>query len=192
MRPARDVNGRVRSVAFRHTGVMMGEVLNRAALKGRLDEARAAGKRIVFTNGCFDILHRGHLECLRRAGELGDLLVVGVNTDDSVRRLKGPRRPYVGEADRAALVAALECVDFACKFDEDTPLELIRELRPDVLVKGKDYDISEVVGAEDVRSWGGEVHLIDLVGGLSTSDIIRRIAGAGGGGSTKRGAGKGP
>ncbi len=169
----------------------MGLAMDREELKGRLKKLRARGKRIVFTNGCFDILHRGHLECLRQAKELGDTLVVGVNTDASVRRLKGEGRPYVGEEDRVALLSALEPVDYVCKFHEDTPLELIRELRPDVLIKGEDYKASEVVGATEVRSWGGEVRLIRLVPGISTTEIVRRIASAGGP-SPEEGGGKGP
>lgn len=169
----------------------MGLAMDRAELKGRLEKLRAQGKRIVFTNGCFDILHRGHLECLRQAKKLGDALVVGVNTDASVRRLKGEGRPYVGEEDRVALLLGLEPVDYVCKFHEDTPLELIRELRPDILVKGEDYRASEVVGATDVRSWGGEVRLIRLVPGVSTTEIVRRIASAQGP-PPKEDGGKGP
>ncbi len=147
---------------------------------------------MVFTNGCFDILHRGHLECLRQAKALGDVLVVGINTDASVRRLKGKGRPYVGEKDRAALVSGLECVDYACTFAEDTPLEIIMELRPDVLVKGGDYSHSEVVGADEVAAWGGEVHLVELVPGISTSDILRRIRDGEVRNPTGDGTGKGP
>lgn len=156
----------------------MGEVMDRAKLKERLEKSRAAGAKIVFTNGCFDILHRGHAECMRLAKEMGDVLVVGVNTDDSVRRLKGPGRPFFNENDRSGLVAALKPVDFVCMFDEDTPLELIRELRPQVLVKGNDYRIEEVVGAKEVRAWGGEVRLVELVPSLSTTELVRRIVAA--------------
>jgi D-beta-D-heptose 7-phosphate kinase/D-beta-D-heptose 1-phosphate adenosyltransferase len=153
----------------------MGEVLDRGALARRLEEARAAGKKVVFTNGCFDILHRGHVECLRQAKALGDLLIVGLNSDDSVARLKGAGRPVMGQEDRAAVLCALADVDYVCIFNEDTPLELIKALRPDVLVKGGDYKPSEVVGAKEVESWGGRVALIDLVPGSSTTGLLDRI-----------------
>jgi rfaE bifunctional protein nucleotidyltransferase chain/domain len=155
----------------------MGSVVDRVWLKTRLPELRREGARVVFTNGCFDLLHRGHLECLKSAKSLGNLLVVGVNSDASVRRLKGEGRPYVKEQDRAALVSGLECVDYTCTFSEDTPLELIMELRPDVLVKGGDYKLSEVVGAKEVIAWGGEVRLVEYLAGVSTSEIVRRIRG---------------
>lgn len=153
----------------------MGEVLDRDKLAKRLEAARNGGKKVVFTNGCFDILHRGHIQCLRQARALGDLLVVGLNSDESVARLKGPGRPVQGQDDRAAVLSALGAVDYVSIFDEDTPLELIVALRPDVLVKGGDYKDAEVVGAGEVRSWGGEVALIELVPGASTSGLLARI-----------------
>lgn len=140
--------------------------------------ARAAGK-VVFTNGVFDLLHRGHVDLLLAARELGDALVVGVNSDDSVRRLKGPQRPIRGEADRLYVLAALEVVDAVVPFGEDTPLELIRALRPDVLVKGGDYTIETVVGAPDVIAWGGDVVLIPLTAGHSTTGTVARLRGSG-------------
>jgi D-beta-D-heptose 7-phosphate kinase/D-beta-D-heptose 1-phosphate adenosyltransferase len=136
---------------------------------------RAANARIVFTNGVFDLLHRGHVEYLEEARSLGDRLVVGVNTDGSVRRLKGPSRPIVGEEDRAAVVRALACVDLVILFGEDTPLRLIEAVEPDVLVKGADYAPSDIVGREVVEARGGRVTTIALREGLSSSEIVRRI-----------------
>jgi D-beta-D-heptose 7-phosphate kinase/D-beta-D-heptose 1-phosphate adenosyltransferase len=135
-----------------------------------------AGKKIVFTNGCFDILHFGHVDYLRKAASLGDIMVVGLNSDVSVRRLKGPCRPVNGEEDRASLLAALEFVDYVVIFDEDTPYELIMNLQPDILAKGADYRPEEVVGRDLVESRGGTLALIPLVEGRSTSAIIEHIA----------------
>lgn len=151
----------------------------------RRDAVRVAGPdrsfRLVFTNGCFDVLHRGHLQCLTEARRLGDALLVAVNTDASARRLgKGPERPLVDERSRAEVVAALECVDLVTLFDEDTPRELIAELQPDVLVKGGDYAEDEVAGAAMVREWGGRVVIVPRVPGQSTSGLVERIrAGSG-------------
>jgi D-beta-D-heptose 7-phosphate kinase/D-beta-D-heptose 1-phosphate adenosyltransferase len=136
---------------------------------------RAANARVVFTNGVFDLLHRGHVEYLEEARALGDRLVVGVNSDASVRRLKGPSRPIVGEADRLALVAALACVDLAVLFADDTPLRLIEAVQPDVLVKGGDYAVPEIVGRDVVEARGGRVTTIALRPGLSTSELVKRI-----------------
>ncbi len=133
--------------------------------------------RLVFTNGCFDLLHRGHVEYLDQARRLGDFLVVGVNSDASVERLKGPGRPVVPQADRALVVAALEAVDAVTLFEEDTPRALIRSLLPDVLVKGGDYSPDQVVGREEVEEAGGEIRVIPLIRGRSTSDLITRIQG---------------
>ena len=131
--------------------------------------------RLVFTNGCFDILHRGHVEYLHQARLMGDLLVVGVNTDASVERLKGPGRPVVPQADRALILAALESVDAVTLFDEDTPRELISTLLPDVLVKGGDYAPATIVGREAVEEAGGEVRIIPFIQGRSTSGLLRQI-----------------
>jgi D-beta-D-heptose 7-phosphate kinase/D-beta-D-heptose 1-phosphate adenosyltransferase len=130
---------------------------------------------LVFTNGCFDLLHPGHVEHLAQARALGDLLVVGLNSDDSVRRLKGARRPLVAEADRAAALAGLGSVDAVIVFDEDTPLELIEELLPDVLVKGGDYHLDGIVGREVVEQAGGDVRVLHLVEGYSTTNILNRL-----------------
>lgn len=137
--------------------------------------ARAPGQRVVFTNGVFDILHRGHVEYLYAARALGDGLVVGLNTDASVRRLKGPERPINDERDRALVLAALGCVDAVTLFDEDTPLALISALLPDVLVKGSDYRPDEVVGRAEVEAAGGRLVLIPFVEGRSTTALVDRI-----------------
>ena len=133
-------------------------------------------RKVVFTNGCFDILHRGHATYLAQARELGDLLVVGLNTDASVRRLKGPSRPVNCEHDRAFLLAALACVDFVILFDEDTPAELIRRVQPDVLVKGGDYTLDNIVGADFVLQNGGTVTTIPFVDGYSTTLTLQKIS----------------
>ena len=141
--------------------------------------------RLVVTNGCFDLLHPGHVECLSRARELGDVLLVAVNSDASVRRLgKGPGRPLVDERSRAEVVAALECVDLVTVFDEDTPREVVAALQPDVLVKGGDYSEEEVVGSRTVRACGGEVVIVPLLPGHSTSRLLVGIEAARGGRST--------
>jgi rfaE bifunctional protein nucleotidyltransferase chain/domain len=136
---------------------------------------RARGARIVFTNGVFDLLHRGHVEYLEDARAQGDRLVVGLNTDASVRRLKGPTRPLVPEAERAELLAALACVDLVVPFDDDTPEALIREVAPDVLAKGADYALEAIVGREFVEGRGGRVVRVKLREGLSTTTIVERI-----------------
>ncbi len=148
---------------------------DRAALVAQLDAARLAGRTIVFTNGVFDILHAGHIQLLRRARDLGDLLVVGVNNDRGVRRLKGPTRPINGEHDRLALVAALDAVDHAILFEEDTPTELIRALRPHIHVKGGDYAGATLPESDAVRAGGGRTVILPLKGDLSTSATIDRI-----------------
>ncbi|MDR2219170.1 MAG: bifunctional D-glycero-beta-D-manno-heptose-7-phosphate kinase/D-glycero-beta-D-manno-heptose 1-phosphate adenylyltransferase HldE [Methylobacillus sp.] len=147
------------------------------ALLERVAAWRVSGDKIVFTNGCFDLLHAGHVTYLEGARKLGDRLIVGLNTDRSVSALKGPNRPVIHEADRARVMAALESVDAVVLFDEDTPLELIRAIRPDVLAKGSDYSEDQVVGGSDVKSWGGRIALVELVPGRSTSNIIGKLAG---------------
>ncbi|HEU0276450.1 MAG TPA: D-glycero-beta-D-manno-heptose 1-phosphate adenylyltransferase [Rhodanobacteraceae bacterium] len=137
---------------------------------------REAGQRIVFTNGCFDLLHMGHLELLREAARQGDILIVAVNGDASVRRLKGPARPLVPAGERAAMLAALSCVDAVTIFDEDTPLAVLQAVRPDVLVKGQDYRVEQVVGRELVESGGGRVMLVPLTPGKSTTALVEHIA----------------
>lgn len=146
------------------------------ALAGRW---RAAGKRIVFTNGCFDLLHAGHLSLLHRAAQCGDVLILAVNSDASVQRLKGPERPLVPERERAAMLAALTCVDAVTLFEEDTPLEILQAIRPDVLVKGQDYQIEQVVGRDLVEAAGGRVVLVPLLPEKSTTALIERIVNRG-------------
>jgi D-beta-D-heptose 7-phosphate kinase/D-beta-D-heptose 1-phosphate adenosyltransferase len=134
-----------------------------------------AGKQIVFTNGCFDLLHAGHLSLLGHAARLGDVLVLAINSDASVRRLKGADRPLVPQAERAALLAALSFVDAVTIFDDDTPLEILRAVRPQVLVKGGDYQPAQVVGREFVESGGGRVEIVPLVPEKSTASLVERI-----------------
>jgi D-beta-D-heptose 7-phosphate kinase/D-beta-D-heptose 1-phosphate adenosyltransferase len=141
----------------------------------RVRDLQSAGSKVVFTNGCFDILHAGHVDLLRRARAQGDALVVAINTDASVERMKGPNRPIIPENERAELLAGLEMVDFVCFFDEDTPLEIILEIKPDVLVKGADWT-ANIVGQREVEGWGGTVVALSLVDGHSTSGIIERVS----------------
>jgi len=130
---------------------------------------------VVFTNGVFDLLHAGHIDLLTAARALGDRLIVALNSDSSVRRLKGPARPVRSEADRAYVVAALEAVNAVTVFDQDTPLEIVLALRPDVLVKGGDYSLDMIVGRREVESWGGRVHVVPLTAGQSTTRIIEAL-----------------
>lgn len=141
---------------------------------GRNDFKRH-GQKIVFTNGCFDVLHFGHVHYLLQAKKLGDILVIGLNSDDSVRRLKGPTRPINGENERAFVLAALACVDYVTLFEEDTPEELIKVVRPDVLVKGGDYTLDNIVGADFVTQNGGIVTTIPFVEGFSSTRIIEKL-----------------
>jgi D-glycero-beta-D-manno-heptose 1-phosphate adenylyltransferase len=156
------------------------EIIRRKILSGSeldrwLIRARFKNQKIVFTNGCFDVLHRGHVDYLVRASELGDLLVVGLNTDDSVKRLKGPSRPYLDEETRAYILASMSFTSAIVLFEEDTPLDLIRRVRPDVLVKGSDYKPDEIVGHDLVTSWGGKVLTIDLTPGFSSTQVIGKL-----------------
>ena len=143
-------------------------------LKSQLEKARK-GRKVVFTNGVFDLLHVGHVRYLQEARSLGDLLVIGVNSDESVRVLKGPTRPLQNENDRAEILAALEAVSFTVIFGEQTPADLIEVVRPDVLVKGGDYSIETIVGAKFVQSYGGEVRVLQFVDGRSTSKIVKKM-----------------
>lgn len=156
------------------------KIADRGELRQRVARWRLMGRRIVFTNGCFDILHEGHLELLSAAAAMGDVLVVGINSDSSVSALKGPGRPVNDEGFRARLLASLSMVDAVCLFGEDTPAELVSEIVPDVLVKGGDYDPDSIVGADTVRAAGGEVVVVPLVEGRSTTGMIERIRGNGG------------
>ena len=140
-----------------------------------LDKLRSKGLRIVFTNGCFDILHTGHVAYLDKASRMGDVLVVGLNSDSSVRAIKGKGRPVNGEGDRAYVLSALGFVDYVTVFGEDTPEKLIRKLKPDVLVKGGDWKVGEIAGGDFVRSRGGRVATINFVKGYSTSSLIEKM-----------------
>ena len=153
----------------------MGEILTRDTLIMRRQAWKRNGKTVVFTNGCFDLLHPGHIRLLEQARALGDLLVVGINSDASVRRLKGEKRPLVPEAERAEVLAALEAVDCVTVFDEPTPRDLIQALLPDVLVKGGDWGPDEIVGREEVEAAGGRVASIPFVEGYSTTALIERM-----------------
>jgi len=152
----------------------VGQVLDRQQLLEQTTLLKTSGRRVVFTNGCFDLLHPGHVTLLERARRLGDALVVGVNSDRSVRELKGPTRPVVPEQERAELLAALEAVDFVTIFDEATPRELVAALLPDVLVKGADWG-SYIVGRQEVEARGGQVVSLELEPGWSTSQILDTV-----------------
>ena len=144
-------------------------------LRAILGAARSQGERIVFTNGCFDLIHPGHIRFLEKARSLGDLLVVALNSDTSVRRIKGRNRPVLSQHERAEIMSALGCVDFVTTFEEKTPQRVIQELIPDVLAKGKDWSPERIIGRDVVESNGGEVVLIDFEEGFSSSEIIGRI-----------------
>ena len=136
---------------------------------------RSKNKKIVFTNGVFDVLHRGHVEYLEKAKEIGDILILGLNSDSSVRRIKGKPKPIVSQQDRAIILAGLGSVDYICLFEEDTPYNLISKLKPDFLVKGGDYNLNNIVGREIVESYGGKVVTIPLIPDRSTTNIVRKI-----------------
>ncbi|MCB0393380.1 MAG: D-glycero-beta-D-manno-heptose 1-phosphate adenylyltransferase [Bdellovibrionales bacterium] len=140
-----------------------------------MEALKAAGKTVVFTNGCFDLLHVGHVRYLKEAKSLGDKLFVGLNTDASVKKLKGESRPIQNESDRAEILSSLECVDFVCLFAEETPIQLIHEVRPDFLVKGGDWKRESIVGYDFVESYGGVVKSLPFVEGRSTTNIISRF-----------------
>ncbi len=153
----------------------MGEILSRDTLKEVVERERTAGKKIVFTNGCFDLIHVGHVRYLREAKEKGDLLIVAVNSDRSVRKLKGAGRPIIPEQERAEIVSALVSVDYVVIFPGETPAEIIDVLRPDILVKGGDYRKEDIVGRETVEANGGEVITVPLVEGHSTKGLLEQI-----------------
>jgi len=150
-------------------------IVNRNKAKQFVMNLQAENKKIVFTNGCFDIIHRGHIEYLKQARTLGNFLILGLNSDESVKRIKGKNRPYQKEIDRAEILNNLRTVDIVTIFNEDTPLKLICELKPDILVKGGDYNLNSIVGAAEVRSWGGEVKIIPFLEGYGTSKLIDKI-----------------
>jgi len=152
------------------------KIKNLAQLKKTVKQLRAKGKIIVFTNGCFDILHYGHVKYLQDAKDLGDFLIVAVNSDFSVSRIKGKRRPIVQEGDRLKIIAALQSVDFVVKFNQTTPLKTIKALKPDILVKGSDWPKEEIVGSAYAASYGGKVKTVKLIPGRSTTNLIDKIA----------------
>jgi len=147
-------------------------------MKLECKQVKSSGKKIVFTNGCFDILHPGHARYLYAAKELGDYLLVAINSDDSVRAIKGPKRPVVPQKARAEMLAALNCVDGVLIFEEDNPIRIIKILLPDILVKGGDWAEDEIIGADVVKAAGGEVKRIPFVSGFSTTDLIEKILNA--------------
>lgn len=151
------------------------KILDSDQLKHQVRRWKLLGKKIVFTNGCFDILHKGHMEILSRAAASGDMLVVGVNSDQSVKHLKGEGRPVNDESFRALMLASLTIVDAVVVFDDPTPLQLIQNTEPDVLLKGGDYSLDQIVGAEEVVKNGGEVKIVPLVKGYSTTALIEKI-----------------
>ena len=155
---------------------MENKIYQREALQQELERLKRDGQKIVFTNGCFDILHVGHVRYLQAAKELGDILVLALNSDASVKSLKGEKRPLIPEGERAVVVAALASVDYVIVFSENTPLSLIEQLRPDVLVKGGDWAEEAVVGREAVARWGGKVVIIPSVVGASTTNIVGKIS----------------
>ena len=140
-----------------------------------LEKEKLNNKKIVFTNGCFDILHRGHIEYLAQAADLADIMIIGLNTDNSVSRLKGPDRPLQDEISRAVSMAAIQYIDYVVLFDEETPLNLIENIKPDVLVKGSDYNIEDIVGYDVLMKYGGQIRTIDFVEGYSTTKIVDKI-----------------
>lgn len=154
---------------------MPGKIIARSQLKSLCNRLRRRRKKIVFTNGTFDILHLGHVTYLQKARKFGDVLIVGVNSDASVKSYKTPDRPINPEKDRMAVLAALECVDYVVLFTEPTPIQLILTAKPDVLAKGADWKKSQIAGAKEVESWGGEVKLISFVAGRSTTNIIEKM-----------------
>ena len=153
----------------------MKRVLNREEASKLIEDLKKQGKQVVFTNGCFDILHVGHMTYLEEAKEFGDYLFVGVNSDESVKRLKGPTRPINSEDDGAELLAGLKAVDYTVIFTEDTPVELIGELKPSIHVKGGDYKKEDLPETKVVESYGGRVEIVSLVEGKSTSNVVKKI-----------------
>jgi rfaE bifunctional protein nucleotidyltransferase chain/domain len=165
------------------TAFPMGKIVSQDELIQVAARERSRGRRVVFTNGCFDLLHPGHVRCLAEARALGDVLIVAVNSDRSVRGNKGPERPLVAEQDRAEVLAALACVDYVTIFDEPTPRELISRVLPSVLVKGADWALEQVAGREEVEAAGGRVVSVPIASGYSTTNLVQRIRDAGAGAS---------
>jgi rfaE bifunctional protein nucleotidyltransferase chain/domain len=166
-------------MSFVRTASSMGKIVSQDELVQVTAREKRAGRRVIFTNGCFDLLHPGHVRCLAEARALGDVLVVAINSDRSVRSNKGPERPLVAEQDRAEVLAALASVDFVTIFDEPTPRELISRVLPSVLVKGADWAPEQVAGREEVEAAGGRVVSLPLAPGYSTTNLVQRIRNAG-------------
>jgi rfaE bifunctional protein nucleotidyltransferase chain/domain len=158
-----------------HLNTLNNKIFTLEELKNQVNAWKQAGEEVVFTNGCFDIVHRGHIEVLARTADLGDKLIIGLNSDSSIQKLKGEDRPIINEQSRAVLLAALSFVDAVVLFSEDTPLNLISTLVPDVLAKGGDYEIETIVGYEIVQNNGGQVKLVPFVDGFSSTTIIDKI-----------------
>jgi len=159
---------------MKKSAVTQQKILTLPLLESKLAYWHFRQYKIVFTNGCFDLLHIGHLHTLQEAADLGDILIVGLNTDASVKRLKGESRPLNSENNRATILAALHCIDYVILFDEDTPYNLIQKLQPDILVKGGDYQKADIIGAEIVEKKGGQVHTIPLIPDISTTKLINK------------------
>ena len=157
---------------------MQKKIISRSQLASYIHKFRTTKKKIAFTNGTFDILHRGHVTYLEKAKKEADILFVGVNSDASVKSYKGPDRPINPEKDRMCVLAALACVDYVILFTEPTPLNLIKAIKPDVLIKGADWKINQIAGAKEVKSWGGKVKRIPMVPGRSTTRLIRLLSGS--------------
>lgn len=151
------------------------KIVDLNSAKKLVNDWKSAGYKVVFTNGCFDIVHLGHIEYLEKARQKGDKLILGLNTDASVKKLKGEKRPLVDEYARSRMMASMQFVDAVILFDEETPLELINEIMPDILVKGNDYSVETIVGAKEVMANGGNVETVDLIEGYSTTQIINKI-----------------
>ena len=158
-----------------HLNTIQKKIFSLDELKTQVDSWKKSGEKIVFTNGCFDIVHRGHIEVLARTADFGDKLIIGLNSDSSIKKLKGENRPIINEKSRALLLASLTFVDVVVLFSEETPINLISTLLPNILAKGGDYDISTIVGHEVVQNNGGEVILVPFVDSFSSTDIIDRI-----------------
>lgn len=156
----------------------MGKIVSQSRAVEIRDRCRRLRRKVVFTNGCFDIIHRGHIEYLAKAKKLGDLLIVGLNGDNSVRKLKGKGRPVIRQQDRAFILSHLDMVDYVVMFDTLTPKRLIKKIAPDILVKGGDYDPRTIVGADEVKAFGGKVITLPYIPGRSTSAIINRVRSA--------------
>jgi rfaE bifunctional protein nucleotidyltransferase chain/domain len=154
---------------------MKNKIISRSQINHVISTLKKEGQKIVFTNGCFDLLHVGHVRYLQEAASLADCLIVGLNNDRSVREIKGPKRPLIEEDQRAEVLAALACVGYVVLFDEADPFKLIESIRPDILVKGADWSLDKIIGADLVHSYGGEVCRVDVVPLISTSEIIQRI-----------------